>query len=64
MDRKKCYETPLILKMCVELEDGVCNTASVMREADSKVEAASHETGFDNSGVTEDNKGFSQSDWE
>ena len=32
MKRKKGYETPLIEKFRVELEEGVCNTASVMTE--------------------------------
>ena len=47
MKRKKGYETPLIEKFRVELEDGVCNTASVMTETGSKATTENHATGFD-----------------
>ena len=49
MKRKKGYETPLIEKFRVELEEGVCNTASVMTETGSKAVVNEHETGFDGS---------------
>ena len=49
MKRKKGYETPLIEKFRVELEEGVCNTASVMTETGSTAVANEHETGFDGS---------------
>ena len=49
MKRKKGYETPLIEKFRVELEEGVCNTASVMTETGSKAVVNEQETGFDGS---------------
>lgn len=60
MKRKKGYETPLIEKFRVELEEGVCNTASVMMEKGSKVETSEHTTGFDST----DGDTFEQSGWE
>lgn len=46
MKRKKGYETPLIEKFRVELEDGVCATGSMVGGT-TKVEASAHETGFE-----------------
>ena len=46
MERKKTYETPLIERFRVELEDGVCATGSMVGGT-TKVEASAHETGFE-----------------
>lgn len=62
MKRKKGYETPLIEKFRVELEEGVC-ASSIMDQADSKVEASKHDTGFDETYTTGDN-GFHDIAWE
>ena len=48
MKRKKGYETPLIEKFRVELEEGIC-ASSVMQETGSRATTAQHETGFDSS---------------
>ena len=68
MKRKKGYETPLIEKFRVELEDGVCATGSVMSDPRSGVEASEHKTGFQGDfnandgfeidGMTNDNTGW------
>lgn len=46
MKRKKGYETPLIEKFRVELEEGIC-ASSVFSSKTENVEATVHETGFD-----------------
>ena len=62
MKRKKGYETPLIEKFRVELEEGV-GASSIMDQADSKVEASKHDTGFDETYTTGD-YGFHDIAWE
>lgn len=44
MKRKKGYETPLIEKFRVELEEGVCATGSFVKDT-SDVKAAEHADG-------------------
>ena len=53
---------PLVTKHIVELEEGVC-ASSIMDQADSKVEASKHDTGFDETYTTGDN-GFHDIAWE
>ena len=56
MKRKKCYETPLIARAQVELEDGVCVTAASEGKPieldDSKV-TIQEQDGFDEIDLTE-----------
>lgn len=62
MKRKKGYETPLIEKFRVELEEGVCATGSMV-SGTTKVEAAAHETGFEGTYVEDATNEFNTIEW-
>ena len=61
---RKKYVVPLVTKHIVELEEGVC-ASSIMDQADSKVKASKHDTGFDETYNIEDpnSSSFEVGEW-